>query len=156
TEKIVYLPDVYHPNDTSRVISDKVFTRAELGLPQDGVVFCCFNNSYKITPEVFDDWMAILAQVPGSVLWLSGTSELAMANVRREAEQRGIAAERLVFAKRMAALPDHLARHRLADLFLDTLPYNAHVTTTDALWAGLPVLTRIGETFAGRVAASFL
>src|SRR5262249_30554642 len=113
-------------------------------------------NTYKIMPDVFDDWMAILAEVPGSVLWLSGTSAPAMANLRREAEQRGVAGERLVFAKHMALPEDHLARHRLADLFLDTLPYNAHVTASDALWASLPVLTRLGETFAGRVAASFL
>src|SRR5206468_9011038 len=101
-EKIVYLPDMYHPNDTSRAISDRTFTRAELGLPRDGFVFCCFNNTFKITPEVFDDWMAVLAGVPGSVLWLLQTSALAMANLRREAGQRGIAAERLVFASRMA------------------------------------------------------
>ena len=155
-EKIAYLPDTYQPNDTRRPISERIFTRAELGLPEQGFAFCCFNSTYKITPEVFDDWMAILGQVPGSVLWLLQTSALAMANLRREAEQRGIAGDRLVFAKRMPLPEDHLARHRLADLFLDTLPYNAHVTTTDALWAGLPVLTRIGETFAGRVAASFL
>ena len=155
-EKIIYLPDMYHPNDTTRSISDAVFTRAQLGLPPHGFVFCCFNNSYKITPEMFDDWMWILGQVPGSVLWLADPGVLAKANLRREAEQRGIASDRLVFAGRMAALPDHLARLRLADLFLDTLPYNAHVTATDALWAGLPVLTRIGDAFAGRVAASFL
>jgi predicted O-linked N-acetylglucosamine transferase (SPINDLY family) len=154
-EKIVYLPDTYQPNDTSRPISERAFTRAELGLPQDGFVFCCFNNTYKITPEVFDDWMAILARVPGSVLWLLETSVLAMSNLRHEAGQRGIAAERLVFAKRMA-LPEYLARNRLADLFLDTLPYNACTTASDALWTGLPVLTRLGDAFVGRVAASLL
>src|SRR5262249_5942506 len=102
-EKIVYLPDMYHPSDTTRRISDRVFTRAEFGLPLDGFVFCCFNNTYKVNPEVFDDWMAILSQAPGSVLWMSGTNALAMANLRREAERRGIAGDRLIFAGRMAA-----------------------------------------------------
>jgi predicted O-linked N-acetylglucosamine transferase (SPINDLY family) len=154
-EKVVYLPDCFQPNDTKRPISDRLFTRAELGLPADAFVFCCFNNTYKITPEVFDGWMAILDRVPGSVLWLLETSALAMANLRREAAQRGIAEERLVFAKR-TSLPEYLARLRVADLFLDTLPYNAGTTASDALWAGLPVLTQLGETFVGRMAASLL
>ncbi len=155
-EKIVYLPNSFFPNDHKRQISDKVFLRSELGLPQEGFVFCCFNSNYKITPDVFDSWMRILTQVEGSVLWLLKDNERAATNLKREADLRGVNPDRLVFAPRMTALADHLARHRLADLFLDALPYNAHTTASDALWAGLPVLTQIGETFAGRVAASLL
>lgn len=155
TEKVVYLPDSYQVNDSTRDIADKAFTRAELGLPEQGFVFCCFNNNYKITPEVFDSWMRIMRRIDGSVLWLLEDNNSVVKNLRREAQARGIAAERLIFAARMP-LPEHLARHRLADLFLDTLPYNAHTTTSDALWAGLPVLTCMGEAFAARVAASLL
>jgi predicted O-linked N-acetylglucosamine transferase (SPINDLY family) len=155
SEKIAYLPNSYQVYDTKRCISDKAFTRAEMGLPQEGFVFCCFNNNYKITPEVFDCWMRILTRIDGSVMWLLEDNAKATSNLRKEAEIRGVHPERLIFAKRMPP-PGHLARHRLADLFLDTLPYNAHTTASDALWAGLPVLTRIGETFAGRVAASLL
>jgi protein O-GlcNAc transferase len=154
-EKIVYLPNSYQVNDTKRSISDKTFTRAELGLPPMGFVFCCFNNNYKITPRIFDRWMRILKQVKGSVLWLFEGNEKAAGNLRKEALARGVNAERLIFAKRLP-LDEHLARHCSADLFLDTLPYNAHTTASDALWAGLPVLTCLGETFAGRVAASLL
>ena len=154
-EKVVYLPDCYQPNDTRRRISDRIFTRAELGLPENAFVFCCFNNNYKITPGVFDSWMRILKAVPGSVLWLFEGNAAAASNLRQEAGRRGVEAARLVFAPLME-LSGHLSRHRQADLFLDTLPYNAHTTASDALWAGLPVLTRIGETFAGRVAASLL
>jgi predicted O-linked N-acetylglucosamine transferase (SPINDLY family) len=156
TEKIVYLPDSYLPHDSSRTISDKVFTREELGLPPTGFVFCCFNNSYKITPDTFDGWMRILSRVENSVLWLSQNNPTAAGNLRQEAVRRGVDAGRLIFANRMSSLPQHLARHRVADLFLDTRPYNAHATALDALWAGLPVLTCIGEGFAGRVAASLL
>jgi predicted O-linked N-acetylglucosamine transferase (SPINDLY family) len=155
SEKIVYLPNSYQVNDRKRAISEKAFSREELGLPHDGFVFCCFNNSYKISPEVFDCWMGIIKNVKGSVLWLLEIGEPATCNLRMEAKARGIDPDRLVFAKKLPA-PDHLARHRLADLSLDTLPYNAHTTASDALWAGLPVLTQIGETFAGRVAASLL
>jgi predicted O-linked N-acetylglucosamine transferase (SPINDLY family) len=155
SEKIVYLPNSYQPNDRKRRISDKTFTRSELGLPHEGFVFCCFNNNYKITPDVFDGWMRILEHVDGSVLWLLEGSKMVAKNLKNEASVRGIDPDRLVFAPRMA-LPDHLARHRMADLFLDTLPYNAHTTASDALWTGLPVLTQIGETFATRVAASLL
>ena len=143
-------------NDSKRQISDRKFTREELGLPETGFVFCCFNNSYKVTPKTFDGWMRILQQVPGSVLWLAENNAISAANLRKEAVARNISADRLVFAKRMESLADHLARHRLADLFIDTLPFNAHTTASDALWAGLPVLTCIGTTFAGRVAASLL
>ncbi len=154
-EKIVYMPDSYQVNDSQRVISDRVFDRAECGLPANGVVYCCFNNNYKIMPETFESWTNILRQVDSSVLWLFADNPRAASNLRHEAEARGISAERLVFAERMP-LADHLARHRVADLFLDTAPYNAHTTASDALWAGLPVLTRAGQTFAGRVAASLL
>ena len=155
TEKIVYLPDSYQINDTRRPISDKNFTRAECNLPEKAFVFCCFNGNYKILPDVFDCWMRILRRVDGSVLWLLEDNEIAALNLKKAAAERGIDAGRLVFASRMP-LPEHLARHRLAALFLDTLPCNAHTTASDALWAGLPVLTQIGETFAGRVAASVL
>jgi predicted O-linked N-acetylglucosamine transferase (SPINDLY family) len=124
-------------------------------LPEGSFVYCCFNSNYKIVPPVFDSWIRILDQVAGSVLWLLEDDASAAANMRKEVAARGIDAERLVFAGRIP-LPDHLARYRLADLFLDTLPCNAHTTASDALWAGLPVLTQIGETFAGRVAASLL
>jgi predicted O-linked N-acetylglucosamine transferase (SPINDLY family) len=129
--------------------------RSEFGLPADAFIFCCFNNNYKITPRTFDAWMRILGRVQDSVLWLLEDNPQASANLIGEAAQRGISDRRLVFAKRLP-LSEHLARHRLADLFLDTLPYNAHTTASDALWAGLPVLTRIGATFPGRVAASLL
>lgn len=155
TEKIVYLPDSYQVNDSKRQIADHPFTRSELGLPEQGFVFCCFNNNYKILPETYDRWMRILKAVPGSVLWLLQDNAPAAHNLRAEAQKRGIDPQRLVFAPRMP-LEAHLARHRQADLFLDTLPYNAHTTASDALWAGLPVLTLIGESFAARVAASLL
>jgi len=155
SEKIVYLPDTYQVNDSHKRISERQFTRSEAGLPDEGFVFCCFNNNYKITPAVFDIWMQLIKQVDGSVLWLLEGNAEATQNLRHEAIKRGIAPERIVFAKRMD-LPDHLARHRLADLFLDTFFCNAHTTASDALWAGLPVVTCLGETFAGRVAASLL
>ncbi len=153
-EKIVFLPDSYQPN-AQRSIAAREFSRQELGLPPEGFVFCCFNNNYKIAPGTFSIWMNILKRIAGSVLWLLGDNPGAADNLRREALERGVRAERLIFAPRFS-LEDHLARHRAADLFLDTLPYNAHTTASDALWADLPVLTCIGETFAGRVAASLL
>jgi predicted O-linked N-acetylglucosamine transferase (SPINDLY family) len=155
TEKIVHLPNCYQVNDTSRKIADKTPSRQEAGLPEEGLVFCCFNNNWKITPEVFNGWMRLLHAVKGSVLWLLGDNDGAERNLREEARARGIDPSRLVFAGRLP-LEDHLARHRLADMFLDTLPYNAHTTASDALWAGLPVITRLGGSFAGRVAASLL
>lgn len=155
SEKVVWLPDSYQVNDTQRQIEKTTPTRAECGLPASGFVFCCFNNNYKITPGVFDIWMRLLAEVSGSVLWLLEDNASVSRNLRSEALRRGVAAERLVFAPRMD-LNKHLARHKLADLFLDTLPYNAHTTASDALWAGLPVLTCMGTTFPGRVAASLL
>jgi predicted O-linked N-acetylglucosamine transferase (SPINDLY family) len=154
-EKIVTLPHAYQCNDDTRVLPAHTPTRAEAGLPETGFVFCCFNNNNKIAPETFDIWMRLLAQVPQSVLWLLEDSAVAARNLKREAEARGIAASRLVFAAR-AKPEDHLARHRLAGLFLDTLPYGAHTTASDALWMGLPVVTLMGTAFAGRVAASLL
>ena len=155
SEKVVYLPNSYQVNDRKRVISEKQYTRQELGLPEDSFVFCCFNNNYKITPDMFDSWMRILHVVEKSVLWLIEDNKSVVTNLRQEAEKRGVAPERLVFAQRMP-LAEHLSRHSHADLFIDTLPCNAHTTASDALWAGLPVLTLIGESFAGRVAASLL
>ena len=156
-EKVVYLPGSYLPHDgKSRAISERVFRRADFGLPDDGFVFCCFNNAYKFNPVLFRSRMQLLKAVERSVLWLSENNATAAANLRKEAAAAGVDPDRLVFAGRVPSMADHLARHRLADLFLDTLPYNAHTTASDALWAGLPVLTQIGETFAGRVAASLL
>jgi protein O-GlcNAc transferase len=154
-EKIIYLPDSYQPNDARRGISARVFSREELGLPPEAFVFCCFNNSYKITPSTFECWMNILKGAAGSVLWLLEENPAAVDNLRREAVARGVLGERLIFARPLP-LDEHLARHRAADLFLDTLPYNAHTTASDALWAGLPVLTCSGEAFAARVGASLL
>jgi protein O-GlcNAc transferase len=154
-EKIVYMPDSYQPNDNKRVIPQKTPTRAELGLPEKAFVFCCFNNNFKITPEIFDIWMRLLKAVEGSVLWLLEATKTTADNLRREAQQRGVAPERLVFAPRVTP-EEHLARHRQADLFLDTLPCNAHTTASDALWTGLPVITCLGQAFAGRVAGSLL
>ncbi len=155
SEKIIYLPNSYQANDDQRAISGKTFTRAELGLPEDGFVFCCFNANFKITPLELDIWIRLLREVEGSVLWLLGGNELSQANLTREAAKRGMDPSRLVFAPRMG-MADHLARHRNADLFLDTYYYNAHTTGSDALWAGLPFVTRIGESFASRVGASLL
>lgn len=152
-EKIVSLPDTYQVNDAGRRIEDWAPTREELQLPNDGFVFCCFNRSYKIRPPVFDIWMRLLQQVDGSVLWMFEENAAASRNLRLEAERRGVKPERLVFAP-LVPKAKHLARLRLADLFLDTLPYNAHTTASDALWAGVPVITSLGSTFAGRVAAS--
>jgi protein O-GlcNAc transferase len=156
SEKIVHLPNSYMANDSRRKISGRPQHRSENGLPEAGFVFCSFNNSYKITPETFDAWMRLLREIDGSVLWLSETNETATRNLRHQAQRLGIDPVRLVFAPKLPLNEDHLARLELADLFLDTLPFNAHTTAADALWAGLPVLTRLGETFAGRVAASLL
>ena len=154
TEKLALLPGCYQPNDRKRPVG-KIPTRKDCGLPEEAFVFCCFNQSFKITPPVFDIWMHLLNKLPGSVLWLLDCNQWARVNLCREAEARGIDAARLVFAPRVP-IADHLARHQLANLFLDTLPYNAHTTTSDALWMGLPVLTCAGDTFASRVAASLL
>ncbi len=155
TERVVFLPDSYQVNDRKRPIADRTPPRSEEGLPEQGFVFCSFNNTWKITPEFFSSWMRLLHAVPDAVLWLLKDNTWATDNLRREAAARGISPERLVFAERTTN-PEHLARHRLADLFLDTLPCGAHTTASDALWAGLPVLTCEGRSFAGRVAASLL
>lgn len=155
TEAVVYLPDCYQVTDSTRAIADDTPTRAAAGLPESAFVFCCFNNNYKLAPDIFSIWMRLLQRVPDSVLWLLGDNPAAIRNLRAEAERRGVSSERLVFAPRLGS-EEHLARHRQADLFLDTLPYNAHTTTSDALWAGLPVLTCLGRAFPGRVAASLL
>jgi predicted O-linked N-acetylglucosamine transferase (SPINDLY family) len=154
-EKVVYMPHSYQANDSTKLISDKPVDRVGHGLPEDGFVYCCFNNNHKISPEVFDIWMRLLRANERSVLWLFAGNPAATENLRKEAGSRGVAPGRLIFAPRRE-LSEHLARHRLADLFLDTFYYNAHTTASDALWAGLPVITRLGDTFAGRVAASLL
>ena len=154
-EQIVRLPDCYQANDSKRHIALRTPHRSELGLPERAFVFCCFNNSFKIKPPIFDVWMRLLQQVDESVLWLLAPNEAVRRNLGAEAERRGVASARLVFAPR-APFDKHLARHRLADLFLDTLPWNAHTTASDALWAGLPLLTCAGRAFAARVAGSLL
>jgi protein O-GlcNAc transferase len=155
-ERVVRLPHCYLPFDDRQLISERVPTRAEAGLPPHGFVFCAFNNHYKINPAVFAAWMNLLRGTPGSVLWLRSAAAVPTANLRREAAAHGVAPERLVFAEQMPLLADHLARLRLADLFLDTVPYNAHATAAHALWAGVPVLTCRGSAFASRVGASLL
>jgi protein O-GlcNAc transferase len=157
TEKIVSLPHSYYPTSYGDEIfaASRSFSRAELNLPEDAFVFCCFNNNYKITPDVFDIWMRIMRRAERSVLWLFEDNPAAAANLRNEARARGVDDRRLIFAGRMP-MAEHLKRLEVADLFLDTLPYNAHTTATDALWMGLPVLSRPGEAFAARVAASLL
>ena len=154
SEKIIYLPS-YQVNDSKRKISDKVFTREELGLPKEGFVFCCFNNNYKILPTTFDSWMRILKAVDASTLFLYADNEWSEANLKKEAEKRGINSQRLVFGKRVS-LDDYLARYRVCDLFLDTSPYNAGTTASDALWTGIPVITLSGQAFPARVASSLL
>jgi protein O-GlcNAc transferase len=154
SERLVHLPCSYQVNDRRREVAG-ARTRKDWGLPTEGLVLCSFNNSYKISPVFFDIWMRLLRSVPGSVLWLLETNALVKDNLRSEAEKRGVDSGRLIFAP-VVASAEHLGRHRHADLFLDTLPCNAHTTASDALWAGLPVLTCCGDTFAGRVAGSLL
>jgi len=155
SEKIVALPDCYLPNDDKRQVAGDRPSRADAGLPEHGFIFCGFNNLYKLTPDVFAAWMGLLGGLRDSVLWLSQLHPL-VRNLRGEAERAGIAPQRLVFAPFALTAEAHLARLSLADLFLDTLPYNAHASACDALWAGVPVLTCKGSTFAGRVGASAL
>ena len=154
-EKIIYMPNSYQVNDRNRAISKNKKTRDDFCLPSAGFIFCCFNNNYKITPSVFNGWARILNAVEGSVLWLFGDNPYAIENLKKEAQARGLDSARLLFAERLDPA-DHLARYELADLFLDTTPCNAHTTASDALWAGLPVITLVGESFAARVAASLL
>lgn len=155
SEKVISLPGSYQINDDSRPISINIPERSTLHLPEDGFIFCCFNNDFKIRSDQFDLWMRLLRNVDGSVLWLLRDNRWAEANLRKEASARGVDPNRLVFADRAPA-PDHLARHACADLFLDTFNCNAHTTASDALWAGLPLITKVGDGFAARVAASLL
>jgi predicted O-linked N-acetylglucosamine transferase (SPINDLY family) len=155
TEQVVRLPNCYLPNDAKREIG-AVPSRREAGLPEEGFVFCAFTNAYKINPQIFEVWMRLLTEVPGSVLWLRAMGADTRDNLEREARQRGVASGRLLFAPHVADMAEHLARQSLADLYLDTLPYNAHSSTCDALWSGIPVLTCAGHSFAARVAASAL
>jgi len=155
SEKIVWLPDCFQANDSGRRIAESPRSRAEAGVPEAGFVFCAFSNSYKITPAMFDVWMRVLGQAEGSVLWLLGGSASVETNLRREAQARGIAPDRLIFAPRLG-YSEYLRRYQLADLFLDTAPFNAGATASDALWAGLPLITCAGEAFAGRMAGSLL
>ncbi len=154
SEKIAYLPS-YQVNDSLREIADVKFSRDQLGLPAEGFVFCCFNNTYKLNLKLFSCWMRIIAKVPGSVLWLNLENDTVKQNLQLAAVKNSVNPERLIFAQRLP-LPEYLARYQAADLFLDTLPYNAGTTGSDALWAGLPVLTCAGAAFAGRMAASLL
>jgi len=155
SEEIIYMPHSYQPNDNSRQISKKEITKSDMGLPEDSFVFCSFNNSYKITPREFDIWMRIIMKVKGSVLWLLKSNQWVEDNLKIEAKKRGVDPSRLIFADKLPH-DEHLARHRLADLFLDTFNVNAHTTASDALWAGLPVVTKLGKGFAARVAGSLL
>jgi len=155
SEKIVYMPNSYQVNVSKRSVSETSLLRHELGLPNTGFVFCCFNNSFKLTPTTFIGWMRILKAVKGSVLWLFENNNNAVKNLKKEAMKFGINEDRLVFATYMPA-EEHLNRIKQADLFIDSLPYNAHTTTSDALRMGVPVLTCIGISFASRVAASLL
>jgi len=155
SERLVHLPGSYQVNDSRREAASTPTSRQDWGLPAEGLVLCSFNNSYKISPAFFGIWMRLLDAVPGSVLWLLGSNELVIGNLRLEAEKRGVDPTRLIFAP-LVPLAEHLGRHRHADLFLDTLPCSAHTTASDALWTGLPLLTCSGNTFAGRVAGSLL
>jgi protein O-GlcNAc transferase len=155
SEKQIYLPNTYMPTDNSREFSKRPISRSDMGLPDNAFVFCCFNNNYKITDLEFDIWMRVLSKVEGSVLWLRRSNQLSDKNMIKEAQKRNINASRLVFADRVP-MDEHLARHKLADLFIDTFAFNAHTTTSEALWAGLPVVTKMGQGFAARVAGSLL
>ena len=155
TEKIIQMPHSYQVNDNTKKISKKKFTKKQEGLPENGFVFCCFNNNYKISPDEFDIWCRILTKVPDSVLWLFESNEIASSNLKKEAEKRGVKSDRIIFAERRP-IAEHLARHKLADLFLDTFFYNAHTTCSDALWSGVPVITKMGTSFPARVGASLL
>jgi predicted O-linked N-acetylglucosamine transferase (SPINDLY family) len=155
-EKVAYLPDTYMVDDSRRTPSTRVFTRQECGLPENTFVFCCFNNDYKFNPQLIDGWSRILLEVKNSVLWISENNKYFRANITSEFEKRYIDSSRIIFAQRVELMADYLARYSLADLFLDTIPYNAHTTAVDSLKAGTPVLTLMGQSFASRVAASLL
>ncbi|MDC1087326.1 tetratricopeptide repeat protein [Alphaproteobacteria bacterium] len=155
SEEIIYMPHSYQPNDNSRQISKKEITKKDMGLPEVGFIFCSFNNNYKINRAEFDIWMRLLHKIEGSVLWLLKSNKWAEDNLKKEAQNRGIDQNRLIFAEKLSQ-EEHLARHKLADLFLDTFNVNAHTTASDALWSGLPVVTKLGKGFAARVAGSLL
>jgi protein O-GlcNAc transferase len=155
TEKIIYLPNCYQVSDQKRLISKKKFLKKDFNLPEDSFIFCCFNNVIKISPEIFEVWMKILKNNTKSVLWLLSSNNKVINNLKAEAEKRGVNKKRLIFCERLPN-EDHLARYKLADLFLDTIPYNAHTTANEALYCGIPVLTLIGNSFASRVGASIL
>jgi predicted O-linked N-acetylglucosamine transferase (SPINDLY family) len=155
TEKIAFLPNCYQVNDRKREVSEMVLDRKQEGLPDNAFVLCCFNNSYKITSEIFSIWMELLEELPNAILWLLETNPAATENFLIKAKKLGINPERIIFAKKIKK-EEHLARQRLADLFLDTFPYGAHTTASDALWVGLPLVTLIGKSFQSRVAASLL
>ena len=155
TEKKIYLPNTYMPTDNTRELSKKSISRSDMGLPDEAFVFCCFNTNYKITCIEFDIWMRLLCKVKGSVIWLRRSNSISEKNIIKEAKKRNIDTSRLVFADKVP-MDVHLARYKLADLFLDTFNFNAHTTATEALWAGLPVITKQGESFAARVASSLL
>jgi len=155
SEKIVYLPNSYQVNDSKKKISEKKFTRSEIGLPKTGFIFCCFNQNVKITPAIFNLWMNILKKVDGSILWLLEEDAVANNNLKKEAINKGVSSDRIIFSKRID-IKEHLSRISIADLFLDTFPYNAHTTASDSLWAGVPILTYQGQSFQSRVAASLL
>jgi predicted O-linked N-acetylglucosamine transferase (SPINDLY family) len=155
-EKVAYLPNTYMVDDSRRVPSSRVFTREECGLPENAFVYCCFNNDYKFNPQILDRWANILLSVENGILWISENNEHFKVNIKYEFEKRGIDPLRIIFAQRVDSMADHLARYALADLFLDTHPYNAHTTAVDSLKSGVPVLTLKGQSFASRVAASLL
>ena len=155
SEKIIYLPNTYQVRDPTQRISNKIYKRKDFGLPEKNFVFCCFNQNYKITPDVYDIWMRLLKKIDGSVLWLLKNSNEGANNLKKESQKRGVDPNRIIFAEKLSQ-PDHLARHKLADLFIDTFPYSAHTTCSDALWSGLPIITRMGESFASRVGGSIL
>ena len=155
SESVIYMPNSYQPTDNMRKILHTHTTRADFGLPKEAFIFCCFNNNYKISPYEFDIWMRTLSKVPGSVLWLIRSNKWVEQNLYREAEARSIDPSRIIFAEKVAH-SEHLARHKHADLFLDTFNVNAHTTASDALWTGLPLITKVGDQFAARVSASLL
>ena len=155
SEKIIYLPDTYQSNDSKRIISEKKFSRKDFNLPDDKFIFCCFNKKYKIDPNMFEIWMNILKKANNSVLWLLDDENESTTNLLYETELRNVDPKRIIFSKKIST-HDHLARHSLADLFLDTFPYGAHTTASDALWSGLPIITKRGNSFASRVASSLL
>jgi len=156
TEKIIYLPDTYFVNPEDRPTSSKKFTKENMSIPQNSFVYCCFNQNYKILPYMFDAWMNILKNVDHSILLLSHTNDIAKSNLRKEASNRNVDPKRIIFASYQKNIGDHLKRYKVADLFLDTIPYNAHTTASDSIWSGVPIITCIGKSFASRVSSSIL